>query len=305
MTTMVPVFPGDITVGEAINQYFEKTRTGAYEPHNYIYVVDSSGKLIGYVELRTLLLKPRNTKLAEIAHPVKAVVNANADREEAARIAVKYDLIEVPVVDDQGRFLGIVTLDDLLDVITSEYQEDLLKYAGIAEAIKGSYVTEKPWRLAIRRIPAIIALYLMDTITGGIVASFTNIIERVAVLAAFMPILADNSGNIGSQSSAIIIRGLVTGELRISRRDTLLILRKEFATTMLMLSILAPVGFAIGLLIPFITTLNLGYSLKIATTVTLALIASCYVADLVGAFLPLLLAKLRIDPATASAPLIT
>jgi magnesium transporter len=120
-----------------------------------------------------------------------------------------------------------------------------------------------------------------------------------------MPILADNSGNIGSQSSAIIIRGLVTGELRISRRDTLLILRKELATTMLMLSILAPIGFAIGLLIPFITTLNLGYSLKIAATVTLALIVSCYVADLVGAFLPLLLAKLRIDPATASAPLIT
>jgi magnesium transporter len=261
--------------------------------------------LVGYIDLRTLFTKPRTVKLSDCIQPVKFVVRADADREEAARIAVRYDLLEVPVVDAENRFLSIVTLDDLLDVISSEYQEDLLKYAGIAEAIRGSYITEKPLKLALKRAPVLVYLYLMNSITGSIVAAFTSVIEKIALLAAFMPMLADNSGNIGAQSSAMIIRGLVTGEIRISRRDLLFVLKKEFITSTLLLLVLLPISFAIGFTIPFIATGSPLYSLKIATTVAIALAVSSYVADVVGALLPIALAKLRMDPAVASAPVIT
>ncbi|MCC6046396.1 MAG: magnesium transporter [Ignisphaera sp.] len=305
MTTMVPVFPGDMTVGEVISAYVEKVRVAAYEPHHYIYAVNGRGVLVGYIDLRTLFTKPRTAKLSDCVQPVKFVVRADADREEAAKIAVRYDLLEVPVVDAENRFLGIVTLDDLLDVISSEYQEDLLKYAGIAEAIRGSYITEKPLKLALKRAPVLVYLYLMNSITGSIVAAFTSVIEKIALLAAFMPMLADNSGNIGAQSSAMIIRGLVTGEIRISRRDLLFVLKKEFITSTLLLLVLLPISFAIGFTIPFIATGSPLYSLKIATTVAIALAVSSYVADVVGALLPIALAKLRMDPAVASAPVIT
>ncbi|MEM4061386.1 MAG: magnesium transporter [Desulfurococcaceae archaeon] len=305
MTTMVPVFPENATVGETLDTYIHKAKLGLYESSHFIYVVDNDGKLLGYTDLRTLLTKPRDTKIAKCITLVKVHVTPFDDRETAAKLAVEYDLLEVPVVDFDGRFLGIVTLDDLLDVVISEYSEDLLKYAGFAEVVKGSYVTESPFRLALKRAPVLMYLYLINTVTGSIVAAFTEVIERIVLLAAFMPMLSDNSGNVGSQASALILRGLVTGEIKVNRRDILMVLRKEFVSTTFMLLLLLPLAFAIGFTIPFITTQNLYYSLRLALVVTSALAVSSYIADVVGSFLPILLAKLGIDPAAASAPVIT
>ncbi|MCC6040983.1 MAG: magnesium transporter [Desulfurococcaceae archaeon] len=305
MTTMVPVFQGDMTVGEVLDAYIQKSKQGVYESHYFIYIVDEKGILQGYTDVKTLLIKPREVKVSKCTQPVKVTIHPFADREVAAKLAIQYDLLEVPVVDLDGRFMGIVTLDDLLDVISSEYTEDLLKYAGIAEAIRGSYVVESPLKLALKRAPVLVYLYLMNAITGSIVATFENIIERLAILAAFMPMLADNSGNIGAQSSAIIIRGLVTGEIKLSKRDIAMILVKEFLTSTLMLTILAPVSFAIGFTITFIALQDIVISIRVALTVSLALITSCYVADIVGSAFPILLVKLHVDPAMASAPVIT
>ncbi len=122
------------------------------------------------------------------------------------------------MIDHDGNLLGAITIDDILDVLVSEYSEDLLKYGGIIEALKGSYITSNPLKLALRIIPMIIYLYLMNSITGSIIATFTNVIEIFALLAAFLPMLADNSGNIGAQSSSLIIRSLALGEVRISRQ---------------------------------------------------------------------------------------
>jgi magnesium transporter len=305
MTTMVPVFQGDMTVGEVLDAYIQKSKQGVYESHYFIYIVDEKGILQGYTDVKTLLIKPREVKVSKCTQPVKVTIHPFADREVAAKLAIQYDLLEVPVVDLDGRFMGIVTLDDLLDVISSEYTEDLLKYAGIAEAIRGSYVVESPLKLALKRAPVLVYLYLMNAITGGIVATFENIIQRLAILAAFMPMLADNSGNIGAQSSAIIIRGLVTGEIKLSKRDIAMILVKEFLTSTLMLTILAPVSFAIGFTITFIALQDIVISIRVALTVSLALITSCYVADIVGSAFPILLVKLHVDPAMASAPVIT
>lgn len=305
MTTMVPVFHEDSTVGEALDTYIQKAKLGLYESSHYFYVVNSDGKLVGYVDLKTLLTRPRDMKLARCVTPVAVHVTPFDDRETAAKIAIKYDLLEVPVVDFDERFIGIVTLDDLLDVLVSEYSEDLLKYAGFAEVVKGSYMTESPLKLAVKRAPVLIYLYLINTFTGSVVAAFEHVIERAALLAAFMPMLADNSGNVGSQASALILRGLVTGEIKLSGRDLAMILRKEFITSTLMLTILLPVAFAIGFFIPYIATGALPYSIKIAMVVSTALAVSIYVSDIVGSFLPVILAKLGVDPATASAPVIT
>jgi len=305
MTTRVPYFPSDMTVGEARKVYVEKDTRGLYDKHYYIYVVDSDGKLIGWIDTKSFLIKPPTTKLGECTRKPPAVVRAADDREVAARIAVQYDLMEVPVVDESGRFLGVVTLDDILDVVVSEFSEDLLKYGGMLEVLRGSYIAAKPWRIAFRRIPTIVYLYLMNMVTGSIVASFTSVIERVAVLAAFLPMLADNSGNIGSQASSLALRALILGEVRPSARDVARVLLKEFAVTTFMLAVLAPVAFAIGLAVTFMGGYTLVKAVPVATVVTAALAVSCYISDLIGFILPIGLAKLRVDPATASAPVIT
>jgi len=305
MTTQVPVFEAHLTVGEVIETYIRKVKLGLYDTHNYIYAVDGEGKLVGYLDAKVLLTKPRDARLADCVERAKVHVEPTRDREEAARLAIAYDLLEVPVVDAAGRLLGVVTLDDLLDVVVSEFAEDLLKYGGFIETVRGSYIAQSPLRLAIKRAPMLVYLYLVNSITGGIVASFEDVISRAAMLAAFMPMLADNSGNIGSQASALILRSIVTGEIRLSRADVAKVLAKEFATTTLMLAILAPLAFAIGFTIPYLATWSLGYALRIALVVATALAVSCYVADIVGALLPIILAKLKVDPAVASAPVVT
>lgn len=305
MTTQVPVFEDHLTVGEVLETYIRKVRQGLYDTHNYIYAVDKEGRLVGYVDTKVLLTKHREVKLADCVERVRVYVEPTKDREEAARLAIAYDLVEVPVVDTAGRFLGVVTLDDLLDVVVSEFTEDLLKYGGFIETVRGSYIAQSPLKLALKRAPMLIYLYLVNTITGGIVASFEDVISRAAVLAAFMPMLADNSGNVGSQASALILRSIVTGEIKLSRRDVVKVLAKEFATTTLMLTILAPIAFTVGFTIPYLATWSIGYALRIALVVAVALSVSCYVADTVGALLPILLAKLKVDPAVASAPMVT
>ena len=305
MTTQIPIFPMNMVVGEARKIYVEKDTRKLYDKHYYVYVVDDSGRLYGWIDVRSFLTKPANIRLRECVQKPPVTVRAVADRETAARVAIQYDLMEIPVVDNDDKLVGIVTIDDILDVVVNEFSEDLLKYGGILETIRGSYIASAPWRLAVRRFPMIAYLYLMNTITGSITTLFTSVIERIAILAAFLPMLADNSGNIGSQASSLSLRALVLGEIRPSIKDFVKVLAKEFIVTSLMLLFLAPISFGIGFSISIVGGLDPSKALAIASIVSLSLIVSCYVSDLIGFLLPLILAKIRIDPATASAPLIT
>ncbi len=305
MTTQIPIFDKSTSVGETIDLYIQKNRLGLYDRHSYIYVIDGERKLIGRIDIKTLLTKPREARLDTIVEKIDMYVDPFSDREEAAKIAIAYDLIEIPVVDMDGRLLGIVTLDDILDVVVSEHTEDLLKYGGLIETIKGSYIAISPIKLAIKRAPMLIYLYLMNIITGGITAVYEDVIQRIALLAAFLPMLADNSGNIGSQATALILRGLITGEIKLSRSDLAKILLKEFITVGIMLMFLAPLSFIIGFSISYITKWSLEYAIAVASIVTIALIASCYVSDIIGSLLPILLVKMKVDPAVASAPVVT
>ncbi|MCX8204418.1 MAG: magnesium transporter [Candidatus Nezhaarchaeota archaeon] len=305
MTPQVPVFNWNVKVGDAIASYVSRDKLGLYDRHHYIYVVDDGGGLVGWVDVKSFLTKPRDSLLKAYAQKPPVVVDVLEDREHAVRAALKYDLSEVPVVNENGKFLGVVTLDDVLDVLVTEYSEDLLKYGGFIETVRGSYIAAPPLRLTLKRIPMILYLYLMNAITGTIVASFADIIERVAILAAFLPMLADNSGNIGAQSSTIILRGLALGELRLSKSDILRVLFKEMLVSTFMLILLGPMAFAIAFGVVMFITASMSSALNVASIVLVALVISCYIADMVGAFLPIALAKLSVDPAVASAPLIT
>ncbi len=305
MTPQIPVFYKDKTVGDAIEEYTIKDSLGLYDKHRYIYIVGKGRKFIGWLDVKTFLTRPREKNLWEVAQKPPTVVNVTADREEAARLAIKYDLLEIPVVDDEYRLLGAVTIDDVLDVVISEFGEDLLKFGGFMDAVRESYLITRPTRIGLKRIPAIIYLYLMNSITGSIVAGFASVIERAAILAAFLPMLSDNSGNIGSQASSIILRSLVMGEIGSTLRDTARVLAKEFVVTTFMLLFLIPVGASIAFGITFLSSQDPVYSMRVSIVIAAALAVSCYVSDMVGALLPILLAKFRIDPAVTSAPLIT
>ena len=304
MTTRIPIFKSSLIVEEVIKEYLAKESSGAYDKHNYVYVVDSEGKLIGWVEVKSLLTKPRNKQLKDVVGKVPVTVDPFSDREVAAKLAVTYDLSELPVIDKDGKLLGIVTLDDVLDVAVAEFSEDLVKFGGFTDVIKSSYVSADIRSIIVRRVPPILFLYLMNAITGSIVASFVGIIERVAVLAAFLPMLADNSGNIGSQASTFIIRSLALGEIK--PKDFLRVLHKEVLTSLCMASILLPVAFLIAFTITYFSySGNLPYATQVGLIVSVALLVSMLLTDAIGSLLPLLLAKLRVDPAGVSAPIIT
>ncbi len=304
MTTQIPIFSMNMTVNEARKIYVEKDTKKLYDKHYYVYVVDNSGKPYGWIDVRSFLTKPGNLKLKDCAREIPITVKATDDRETAAKIVIQYDLIEIPVVDNE-KLVGIVTIDDILDVIVSEFSEDLIKYGGILDVIRESYITLPSWKLAIRRFPMIAFLYLMNAITGFITATFIPTIEKIAILAAFLPMLADNSGNVGSQASTLALRALVLGEVRPSIRDFIKILTKEFLVTSLMILFLAPISFCIGFLTSIIGGLSFSKAFSIACIVSFSLAVSSYVSDIIGFLLPLTLAKIKIDPATASAPLIT
>jgi magnesium transporter len=305
MTIQVPVFNCNIKVGDAISMYITKDKLGLYDRHHNIYVVDDEHKLIGCIEVRLFLTKPKDLLLKQIVRKPCAVIEVHKDREEAVKLAIDYDLIEVPVVDSEGRFLGIVTLDDILDIMSSEFSEDLLKHGGIIETIKGSYITADPFKLALKRSPMIILLYIMNAITGSIVASFENVIARAAILAAFLPMLADNSGNIASQSSSLTLKSMILGEIRVSLSDFMKVLLKEMSVSTLMNFILAPFSFLISFVITMIAMGDINLAIRIAIVVLIALVISSYIADIVGSLLPMILAKIKLDPAIVSSPLVT
>ncbi|MCS7097990.1 MAG: magnesium transporter [Candidatus Methanomethyliaceae archaeon] len=305
MTPQVPVFNHNMRVEDAINTYITKDKLGLYDKHQYIYVVDEDNKFLGWIDVKSFLTKPRDLLLNKIIQRCPMAIRADRDREDAARMAVLYDLSEVPVVDKDNKFLGAVTLDDILDVVVHEFSEDLLKHGGLLEVIRGSYIVLNPLKLALKRAPMIIYLYFMNAITGGIVASFENIIARVAIIAAFLPMLADNSGNIGSQASSIIIRSMILGEIKCNRIDFMKVVIKEFMITTMMLLFLLPTASIIGFTITFLTIGDFSMAIKVTFVVGVALAVSSYVSDIVGSSLPFLLIKIKLDPAVVSAPLIT
>lgn len=303
MTPQIPIFHYRSRVGDVLKEYVVKNELGLYDKHYYIYAVDDEGKLVGWIDVKSFITQSRDKLLKDVISKPPVAVYVHSDREEAAKAAIKYDLLEIPVIDGAGKLVGAATIDDIVDVLVSEYTEDLMRFGGFIEALRGRYLTTSPITIVRRRFLPLMILYLINSITGGIVASFTEVIERIAVLASFLPMLADNSGNVGSQASTFIIRSLTIGEVGL--HDVIKIIKKEVTVVILLAFLIAPISFVIASSITYLAYADLSRSFTIGLVVAISLITSTLVADLVGVLLPLFLLYIKVDPAAASAPLIT
>jgi len=280
------------TVEEAINEIRKKA--DEIETINHVYVIDNNRRLVGMVHLKQLILANPYTPLREIMNRDVISVQVGTDQEEVAKLARKYDLLSVPVVDAQGRLAGRITYDDIVDVIQEEAAEDFSHMAGIA---KNSALRESSVFRTVRvRLP-----WLVIGLFGGIVAAWIlsffegRLQENIMVLMFFVPVVMAMGGNAGIQSSTIIVQGLATGSVDIG--DALRRLAKEMRVAFLN-------GFLCGMLIWLIITVG-WRTPEFGMLVGASLLIVMFVAALVGASVPLLLKRFDIDPAIATGPFIT
>ncbi len=290
---MVPDFIAlreDITAREAIESLQEEHLD--VEMPFYLYVVDSNGKLIGVSSLRQLVVVPPNTPLRDFMTTDVFAVKTDMDQEEVAKIVARYDILAVPVVDDTNQLMGIVTVDDVIDIIREEATEDILKMVGAGEEF---VETKSIFKNIKMRMP-----WLFASCIGGIVASFIigyfqSSLSKLAYLAAFIPVIMGMGGNIGVQSATITVRGLATGRLAI--RDIWSVVFKQLVVGMIL-------GLFYGLVVGTVAQLKYTRGL-FAMSVALAVFSSMTLAALAGSLVPMTLAKINVDPAIASGPFVT
>jgi magnesium transporter len=258
----------------------------------YLYVVDDYGKLVGVSSLRQLVLVPPETPLKVFMTTDVFSVQTDMDQEEVAKIVARYDILAVPVIDDTNRLVGIVTVDDVIDIFRREATEDILKMAGVGEEFVETKSVLKSTRI---RLPWLFASCVGGIMAFFIIGKFEGSLAKVAALAAFIPVIMGMGGNIGTQSSTIVVRGIATG--RIDIRDFWSVLLKELTIGVIL-------GVIYGLLIG--SAAQVRYSMSaLAISVGLAVVSSMSIAALVGSLVPMAFVRIHIDPAVATGPFVT
>ena len=299
MTPDVLALPETMTVEEAIRTIQER---GRVEMAFYLYVVDQRHHLVGVLSLRELLLHPPTVRLHEIMNTDLVTVRTDTDQEEVARVAAKYDLLAIPVVDEQGRLAGVVTIDDVIDVLREEATEDFYRLAGTSEEERIEPSVIKSARI---RSPWLLAVFVGDLLAGVVIGSFKGTLEHMVGLAAFVPIVLAMGGTTGNQSAIVIIRGLATG--RVKEGEYVRTLLRELGTAGLL-------GFLYGVLL-FGASVGMLWWRGLApdpraavltgATIGVALALSMMFATVMGASMPLLLHRLGFDPAVSTTPFVT
>ena len=258
------------------------------------YVLDKNRKLQGIISIKEILLAKENSFISDNMETNIISVNTLEDKEEVAKKFDKYDLYALPVVDKENRLVGIITVDDAINVLQDEAEEDFEKMAAMAPT-EESYFETSVFKHAKNRIVWLLVLMLSSAITGTIITNYENAFAAVPLLVAFIPMLMDTGGNCGSQSSTLIIRGLATDELEV--KDVFKILWKEIR-----------IAVIVGLTLAAINGLRIFVqykSLQLACTVGLSITVTVILSKSIGCLLPLLAKKLKLDPAIMAAPLIT
>jgi magnesium transporter len=259
------------------------------------YVIKRDRTLVGIVSARKLLLAEPRQKISDIMKSNFNFVYTTDDQEMVAGLFKKYSLLSLPVVDKEQRLVGIITVDDVVQIIEKENTEDFEKMAALSPS-DDPYLKTSVFELAKHRMLWLLVLMLSATLTGGIIASFENALALLPVLVAFIPMLMDTGGNAGSQTSTLIIRGMALGE--ITTKDILKVLWKEVRIGVLC-------GAGLGA-INFVRVYAMyGKNVRLALTVTASLLITVVIAKSAGCILPILAKKVKIDPAIMAAPLIT
>ena len=283
----------EMTVSQALNHIKE---TGVdKETIDTCYVMDSNRILEGVVSIRKLILSDDLTVVKDIMDTGVVSINTHDDQEDIASLFKKYDYYVMPVVDNEHRLVGIVTIDDIIDVIDQEATEDLQKMAAMQPSEK-AYLKTSALALAKHRLPWLLLLMISAAFTGNIIKRFESALQSVMVLASFIPMLMDTGGNAGSQSSTLIIRGLALGDMRTN--DILKVLWKELRVSCIVGLILSSVNFLRIYLIE-------RTDLLVSITVCFTLFFIVVLAKVVGGVLPIIAKKIKLDPAIMAGPLIT
>ena len=291
MTTEYVDLREEMTVGQAMAHI---KKTGIHKETIYTCYITERRKLVGIVSAKDLMTTDDDVPIKDLMETEIISVHTHADQEQVAQLFTKYDLLALPVIDQDGRMVGIVTFDDAMDVMVDEATEDITKMAAISPSEK-TYFETSVFQHAKNRIPWLLILMFTSIITGTIITRYENAFAAIPLLVSFIPMLMDTGGNCGSQSATLIIRGIALDEIRFT--DLFKVMFKEFRISLIVGAFLA---VANGVRI-FIQYHNPGLAVVIACS----LMGTVIMAKLVGCVLPLLAKKVNLDPAIMASPLIT
>ncbi|MBQ3220941.1 MAG: magnesium transporter [Clostridia bacterium] len=291
----------DMTVDDA----FERIRRTAIDKETIYtcYVVSHTNKLLGLVTAKDLMLAPKTATIEEIMHENIIYAHTEDDKEEVARTISDYGFLALPVVDKETRLVGIVTVDDAMDVLQEENTEDIAKMAAVTPTDK-PYLKTSVWRICVNRLPWLLLLLVSSTLSGLVISVNDKVFSHALygiVLTACTPMLMGTGGNAGSQASAMIIRGLAVGEVEFS--DFWKVVWKEVRVSVLLGAILSVASFIKVLTIDGLYAVDNGWIM--ALVICISMFATVVVAKLIGAMLPLLAKKCKLDPAVVASPFIT
>ncbi|MBU5437035.1 magnesium transporter [Tissierella sp. MSJ-40] len=283
----------DMTVKDALDHIKE---TGLDKETVYTcYVTGENRKLEGIVSLRKLVISDEKLLIKDIMNEDFIYVNTHDDQETVASVFKRYGFLALPVVDKEHRFTGIITVDDIMDVIDQETTEDFQKMAAMSPS-EEAYLDTGVFTLAKHRIIWLLVLMVSATFTGGIIKRFEDVLQSVVVLTAFIPMLMDTGGNSGSQSSTLVIRGLALGEISLS--DSWKVIWKEFRISIIVGIALAAANFVRIMIFDTV-------GIWVALTVSITLLVTVVISKIVGGILPMIAKRVNIDPAIMAGPLIT
>jgi magnesium transporter len=291
MTTEYASLPGSLPVSEAL----PKLRAIAPDSETiyYVYITDAERKLLGIASLREILVARPTQTIREVMAENVVRVTVDQDQEDVARAFQKYDLLAIPVVDKEGRLVGIVTHDDVLDVMVKEQTEDVQKM-GAVEPITEPYFKASFWSLARKRGGWLMFLFLGELFTGTALRHYEETFAHTIALVLFVPLIVSSGGNSGSQSVTLITRALALGEVRM--RDAFRVVRRELAMGVVL-------GIFLGV-IGYLRAMMWHSPPSLALTVSVALVAVVVSGTLIGALLPMLFKKMGLDPAIMSSPFV-
>lgn len=290
MTSDLLMAPSDLTASDVIQHL--RNHDIPTDALSYLYVIDDDRRLLGVITLPELVTAPGTARLADFMVPDPVSVSPDTDREEVVRLVDKYDLLGLPVVDEHGRLIGMVTVDDVIDAIQEEHTEDVSQFAGTsAEAL----VSASSVRVARLRLPWLLVCLLGTFLSATVIRLFTGSLEAALGLAAFIPVISAMSGNSGLQAATVVVRGMALGVVDPDRIWRML--GREAMTAVVIGLVCGVIAGGIGALF----MQNPGFGPVVAVSMTLAIVWAC----LVGTVIPFIFARLGIDPAIASGPLVT
>lgn len=290
MTTDFVSISANQTVRSAM--YILKNEAPKAETIYYIYVLDEHKRLLGVISLRDLIVNDDDTMIADITNDRIVSVSVGEDQEEVARKIKDYNFLALPVVDFQNHLLGIITVDDVMDVMEEEASDDYSKLAAVSDM---DTIDRNPLSAARKRLPWLIILLFLGMMTASLIGRFEETLNKVAILAVFIPLIAGMAGNTGTQALAVAVRGIATGDLEKENKWKLIV--REAGTGLI-------TGTICGVLVAIIIFIWKG-NIFLGILVGISILCTLIVATLAGALIPLIMHKFKIDPAVASGPFIT